>query len=409
MNDTHLRTPEAVREFLQGAEAVDLSLTKKQRYAWLSRFLKQTNYSRQRKRDKSTLREYMQKMTGYSRQQLTRLIAQYRTQKWIGRKKVGRGCFPKKYMREDILLLACTDEAHQTLSGGATKKLFERAYEIYQQTEYERLAGISIAHIYNLRKSQTYQHKRQHFTKTRPTGVNIGERRKPHPEGQPGYLRIDSVHQGDLDKRKGVYHINAVDDVTQHEMVCAVQRISECYLMPTLEVLLGAFPFEIKGFHSDNGSEYINDRVAKLLQKLHIEFTKSRARQSNDNALVESKNGAVVRKHMGYEHIPQKWASEINIFYLQYLNPYLNYHRPCYYPRISYDNKGKQKKTYPYKDMMTPYEKFKSLDNATQYLKAGVSFKDLDLIALAKTDLQAAQEMKAAKARLFKKIFEDNR
>jgi transposase InsO family protein len=67
-----------------------------------------------------------------------------------------------------------------------------------------------------------------------------------------------------------------------------------------------AFPFVIQGFHADNGSEYINQRVAERLNKLLIEFTKSRSRPTNDNALVESKNGAVVRKHLGYAHIPQK-------------------------------------------------------------------------------------------------------
>ena len=50
-------------------------------------------------------------------------------------------------------------------------------------------------------------------------------------------------------------------------------------------------------------STYINHRVAQLLNKLLIELTKSRARQSNDNAPVESKNGAIVRKHLGYAHI----------------------------------------------------------------------------------------------------------
>jgi transposase InsO family protein len=97
----------------------------------------------------------------------------------------------------------------------------------------------------------------------------------PHPNGQPGFIRIDSVHQGDQDGVKGVYHINAVDEVTQFEVVCTVEKISERYLIPVLEQLLDAFPFVIKGFHSDNGSEYINKRVAKLLEKLLIESRKT--------------------------------------------------------------------------------------------------------------------------------------
>ncbi|MEJ2756771.1 MAG: integrase, partial [Gammaproteobacteria bacterium] len=101
------------------------------------------------------------------------------------------------------------------------------------------------------------------------------------------------MHQGDLDKVKGVYHINAVDEITQFEVVMSVEGISEAFLMPVLEALLAAFPFKIQCFHSDNGSKYINYQVAGLLEKLHIEFTKSRARHSNDNGLMESKNGSV--------------------------------------------------------------------------------------------------------------------
>ncbi|WP_419639104.1 DDE-type integrase/transposase/recombinase, partial [Thiolapillus sp.] len=164
-----------------------------------------------------------------------------------------------------------------------------------------------------------------------------------------------------MDRQKGVYHINAVDEVTQFEVVCCVERISERYLIPALEQLRETFPFVVQGFHSDNGSEYINRKVAKLLEKLRIEFTKSRPRHSNDNALAESKNGAVVRKLFGYEHIPQRWAPQINAFNHEYLNPYLNYHRPCFFPTTTTDAKGKQRKTYAYTNMMTPYDKLKFL------------------------------------------------
>src|SRR3989338_1975019 len=177
-----------------------------------------------------------------------------------------------------------------------------------KSNDYIRLANISISHLYNLRESKTYQLQRHHYTKTQRSPVNLGERRKPNPENRPGFIRIDTVHQGDQDKQKGVYHINAVDEVTQFEVVCSVEKISENYLISVLEILLDKFPFVIINFHSDNGSEYINQRVVDLLNKLHINLTKSRSRHSNDNALAESKNGSVVRKHFGYVHIPQKWA-----------------------------------------------------------------------------------------------------
>ena len=141
----------------------------------------------------------------------------------------------------------------------------------------------------------------------------FGDERFEHPGRLPGYLRVDSVHQGDLDKVKGVYHIDVVDAVTQYQFVGSAERISEHYLLPVLESLLEAFPFRLRGFHSNNGSKYVNHRVAELLEKLRVgEFTKSRPRRSNDNALVESKNGTAIRKHLGYGHIPGRHAQRLN-------------------------------------------------------------------------------------------------
>lgn len=405
MNDTSLSSPGAIQSFLDGTSQVELQVAPEARYAWLEGTLKRMNYFSLRKGEKSIVREYMLRMTGYSRQQLTRLIAQYRENRRIGRRGVTRHKFSKHYTHEDVLLLAETDQCHQTLSGALTKKLFERAYTVYKLTAYQRLANISISHLYNLRKGKTYQRRRRYFTKTQRTTVQIAERRKPNPQGEPGHIRIDTVHQGDQDKQKGVYHINAVDEVTQFEVVCSVEKISENYLIPVLGEMLSTFPFKITGFHSDNGSEYINHRVAELLEKLHVAFTKSRSRHSNDNALAECKNGAVVRKQLGYMHIPQKFAPLINAFNQKYFTPYLNYHRPCYFAEVTYNEKGKQKKVYPYSQVMTPYEKLKSLPNASRYLKPGVSFAILDEAAMKMTDLEAAKALQKAQRELFKKIF----
>jgi len=407
MNDEGLKSPVQIKAFLDGlGNNVSLKVSKKARYAWIAGTLKRTGYLLLPKKDKGTIFEYLMAMTKLSRQQLSRLIQSYREHRWIGKKTYERHSFPTRYIRADILLLAKTDEYHQTLSGPATKKLLERAYEVYKASEYERLAFISVAHIYNLRSSQTYLIKRQHFEKTKRSVIVIGERKKPQPNQEPGYIRIDTVHQGDLDKCKGVYHINAVDEVTQYEVICSVEAISEQYLIPVLEVLLNTFPFEIKGFHSDNGSEYINHTVARLLSKLHIEFTKSRARHSNDNALVECKNGAIIRKLLGYMHIPQKWAEKLNNFNQTYLVPYINFHRPCFFVEEKIDAKGKIRKTYPYKKIMTPYEKLKSLPHAEQYLKHGVNFTDLDKIAMAMSDLESAKQVQEQRKLLFRKIFE---
>lgn len=409
MNDTQLETIEQIEAFLSGTQTVELIIEgKAKRYLWIQRTLIRLSYLQLSKAKKGIVMRYLGKMTGYSPAQVKRLIKQYREKGRLERKPRTVKSFSQKYTIQDKLLLAALDERHGTLSGPATKKLCERAYTIFGEGEYERLATISISHLYNLRQSTTYLRQRRQFTKTRPVTCLIGERRKPNPQGQPGFIRIDSVHQGDQDGMKGVYHINAVDEITQFEMVASVEKISEHYLIPVLEQMLEAFPFVIQSFHSDNGSEYINKQVAKLLNKLLIEFTKSRARQSTDNALAESKNGAVVRKHFGYSHIPQKWAPLINQFNHDYLNPYINYHRPCFFPMTVVDAKGKHKKTYPYSQMMTPYDKLKSLPDAARYLKPQMSFEKLDNIAYAMSDNQAAEQLRKAKRELFRTIFENS-
>ena len=140
--------------------------------------------------------------------------------------------------------------------------------------------------------------------------------------------------------------------------------------------------------------------VAHLLDTLHIQQTKSRARHCNDNALVESKNGAIIRKHMGYIHIPQKYASAINQFYKAHLNPYLNYHRSCGYPSLTIDRKGKKKKVYDL--YRTPYETLTGHLHAEKFLKENISFEKLDRIAYAESDNECAASMQEAKYQLFK-------
>ena len=188
--------------------------------------------------------------------------------------------------------------------------------------------------------------------------------------------------------------------MTQWQVVGCVSKISEAYLIPVLEAMLHQFPFRILGFHADNGSEFINHTVAKLLQKLLIEFTKSRANRTQDNALVEGKNGAVIRKHIGYGHIPSEHAEQLQKFYTAQFNPYLNYHRPCGFATVTLDARGKRQRKYKLADYATPYEKLKGLPEAERYLKESISFAQLDKFANGMSDTECAKKMRAAKAKL---------
>lgn len=403
---THgLQTLEQVRSFLGGSQALDFDPPGREAaYEFVGQTLLHFGYPRLDRGGKGLVRRYLERLTGLSRAQVTRLISQFGMS---GRVRDRRGApsrpFTRRYTDADIVLLAEVDALHGSLSGPATRKLCERAHAVFGDIRFERLSAISNGHLYNLRRSRTYLRRRGNVDRTRPTRISIGERRRPHPEGRPGFLRVDSVHQGDRDGVKGVYHINLVDEVTQFQFVGTVQRISEYFLLPVLEALINSFPFTIHAFHADNGSEYVNHRVAGLLNKLHIQqFTKSRARRTNDNALVESKNGSVVRKHLGYAHIPGSFASQVNRFSQLVLSPYLNFHRPCFYPEETLDARGRLRKRYRYEHMMTPYDKLKSLPDAGQYLKPDLTFEQLDAVAHAVTDNEAADMLNKARAELFR-------
>jgi hypothetical protein len=218
---------EQIRVFLNASDEVEFKARDRgDVYAWLSQTLRQQRYRELKRRSRGLVRRYLEKLTGLSRAQITRLIAMYMEGKPVQPKAYRRRRFPQRYTQDDIVLLAATDEAHETPSGPAMRKILERAYYDFRESKYRRLAELSVAQMYRLRKSRTYRQRRVAYQPTRPTQVAIGERRRPEPDGRPGYLRVDTVHQGDLDGVKGVYHINAVDEVTQWQVVGATAQIS---------------------------------------------------------------------------------------------------------------------------------------------------------------------------------------
>lgn len=411
MDETKLSNIAQLQDFLNATPQVSFSgvgdKDDTERYGHISRVLKRFDYPQRKKSERGVILAYLQRTSGYSRAQIKRLVARWHENRLAQvpltkRYRAPVAPFARKYSANDIDLLVEMDRANEDVCGPAIVHLFKRAYNTYGDKRCERLAKLSVSHLYNLRKSSGYQSLRITLTKTRPVCNPIGVRKAPRPDGRAGWVRIDSVHQGDLDGIKGVYHITCVDAVSQWQVEACVQGISEAFLLPVLEFILSQFPFVIKGFHSDNGSEYVNKHVAELLNKLNIEQTKSRPRQSNDNALAESKNNSVVRKHMGYSHIPQKYAKPINAFFANTFNAWLNMHRPCLFATEVVSDKGKIKKVYKNADVKTPLECLAGLSKRRLVtFKTGITLEDLETQAREKTDLQAAQEMQTAKAALF--------
>lgn len=410
MDDSRLMSIAQIEDWLKiGNGIVFQGKSRDEMYRWIEATLSRFWYKSLRKKEKTVVKKYIMMMTGYSDAQLTRLIKKKKDTRVIRAVKGNRHTFEKTYTPEDVALLIKTDAAHDRLSGVATRKILEREYAVYGKKDYERLSKISSSHIYNLRETRQYESQLgSSFEKTKATTIPIGIRRKPEPNGRPGYIRVDTVHQGDCvgkngeGLKKGVYHINLVDETLQWEIAGSVEGISERFLAPLLQQLIEQFPFKIINFHSDNGSEYINKIVAQLLNKMMIAQTKSRPRHSNDNGLAETKNGGVIRKHFGYAYIEQKHAQPINHFYKTFMNPYLNFHRPSGFATKVFDPKKPGKYKNVYKTYLTPFEKLQSLDRPEQYLRPCLTMKLLEQFAKQLSDTEAAEAMQKAKRELFK-------
>ena len=117
---------------------------------------------------------------------------------------------------------------------------------------------------------------------------------------------------------------------------------------------------------------------------------------------MEGKNGAVIRKHIGYGHIPSEHAERLQKFYTAHLNRHLNFHRPCGFATVSLDARGKRKREYKLADYATPYEKLKSLPEVERNLKPGISLAQLERTARLMSDTESARKLGVAKARLLR-------
>ena len=208
-----LRTVEQVRAFVEGSEAVDYKPKNPgARYALVGKTAVKFDYHRLGRADRDCGRAYVGKMCGFSPAQIGRLLRQQAETGVVEDRRVrnsGRP-FETVYTPADIRLLAVADEAFGGMSGLATCEILRHEFEVHGDARFERLAGISRLHVYNLCASRSYRTRRT----TWDIPVAVAVRKAPEPNGRPGFLRVDTVHLGDKDGRKGVYVVNMVDEVT---------------------------------------------------------------------------------------------------------------------------------------------------------------------------------------------------
>lgn len=376
--------------------------TKEEVYEFINKHLINNRYQLLSKKEKTTTLEYLVSITGYSKDHLKSMISIYRSGEKITRIKRTEFHFKRKYTQTDIQKLIDINNMTLGMNGKSILKVVRDMFKIYHDKDYENLSNISVSHFYNLKRMNFFRERNLVYQKTQGISNSIGIRMKPAPDGKPGYIRIDSVHQGDSPSGQGLYHINMVDEVLQFELNVAVPYISEEYMKDILQKMLDCYPCNIINFHSDNGSEYINHTVANLLSRLCIKQTKSRPRHSTDNGLVETKNGSVIRHFIPRGYIAKDKYREMNEFFFTYFHKYLNFHRPCLYPTVTLDLKGKKKVTY--NECMTPYQKLISIDNYEQYLKPTITKEILKATAMKQNHVECLKEMDRCRTQLLANV-----
>jgi len=399
MNDSLITDVLQIREFLEGSRQFDFSLREasiEDKYRFIDETVDRLGYTLLSKKDKKVVVVYLKKLTGYKSNQLYGLIHRASNGKLMP--KPYKRCNPNhRYTPVDIKLLEETDLVHRRLNALATKEILRREHQVYGHQEFATIAKVSASHINNLRKTEHYRSHWENRTKGKPSTIGITQ--KPDNFGMPGSIRVDTVHQ------REIYYLNAVDELTQWEVVVCLPRLTTDYLKQAVPLLLIGFPFVLFNFHSDKGGEFMNQSVALFLTEETINQTKSRAYHCNDNALVETKNGSVLRKNLGHRLIRKGLAGQLNTFCQNWLTPYLNYHRPCIYvTKIEFSPTGKRKLHYG--DPMTPYNKLKylSLTQKRNFLKGGLTFDRLDTIEMQSSDNEFATKLRKEQQKLFAQL-----
>ncbi len=421
-----LRTVEQIRGFLDATGQVDFRpQDREEAYGFVRRTLVRLDYDALGRSGKGTVREFLGKATGLSRAQVTRLIGQHRaTGRVEDRRAANSGrSFERVYTPTDIRLLAEADEIGGQLCGPAACEVMRQQYEVFGDAGFERLSRLSVSHLYNLRRSKTYRARRTTIDHTRPTTGGSTSADGRIPPASPATCAWTRCTRGlrprwRPQRREG--RLRHQPDRRSHPVRACRRRDGDRRDVPRpgaggdarhAAVRRPRLPRRQRVAQRRAGSEYVNRQVAGLLNKLHVpNFTKSRARRSNDNALVEGKNASVVRKWLGHDHIPQRFAPEVNADRLRSAfaqgvpTPYLNYHHPCLFATEVRDGKGKVRRRYRRSDVTTPYEKLKSLPGAERFLKPGVTFAALDETAYAVSDLEANRRANHARDELFRTI-----
>jgi hypothetical protein len=166
-------------------------------------------------------------------------------------------------------------------------------------------------------------------------------------EPLPGYLEIDFVaHGGSSMEGTFLWSLVATDVCSGWTEAVPLVAREQSLVVEGLEVIRRQFPMPILGIDSDNDSAFINDTLLFYCTQQRLEFTRSRAYHKNDQAWIEQKNGAVIRRFVGYERFSGMVAGQCLAQLFQAVRLYVNYFQPSFKLKAKTREGAKVKKVY---------------------------------------------------------------
>lgn len=317
------------------------------------------------KSDKKTVLDEFCNSCGYNRKYAIRILNSS-----INDKPITRIERKKKYDKEELKkYLIMTWKASNLPCGKRLKPIIKiwlpkyiESGEILTKEVEKLLLQISAATIDRILKPIRHRYKKRGLSTTKPGSIIknlIPLRTNQWDETRPGYLEADTVaHCGNSIAGMFAYTVNMVDIATGWSIQRAMWGKGEHGVLEALKTIEGTLPFQIKGFDSDNGSEFLNWPLLRYFKhrKFPVTYTRSRAYHKNDNAHIEGKNWTLIRQYLGYERFENpKIVKLLNDFYMTDFYNFINFFLPT--SKLIIKQRIGSKTIKKYDKPQTPYER----------------------------------------------------
>jgi hypothetical protein len=184
----------------------------------------------------------------------------------------------------------------------------------------------------------------------------------------PGYFEMDMVAHCGKSVAGSHVHSLVLTDIASGWTEAAAMVVREQTLVTiTVEEIRANLPFPMRGLDVDNDSAFINQTVVDYCKERSLELTRSRAYKKNDQAWIEQKNGAVVRRLVGYGRLEGTMSAVALSRLHEIARLYVNFFQPSF--KLKSKTRQGAKVSKKYEKPATPYERLLANDRVTSQCK----------------------------------------